>query len=170
MDDLRITLRPSRPRLWFAIAALGAMALGLFWLALAHPLVGPGWRAGLLVACLPLVLAIRALLASGRRVLILTREGLFDSVSGDVCRIGDIARVERGIFALRPARGFALRLTRPLGRRWVPGLWWRFGRNLGVGGLTGAAETRLMAEVLDALLAAQGGQGGTGPLPPSKLI
>lgn len=161
MDDLRITLRPSRPRLWFAIAALGALALGMLWMALTHPLVGPGWRAGLVVACASLVLAIRALLASGRRVLVLTREGLFDSVAGDVCRIGDIARVERGIFALRPARGFALRLARPLERRWVPGLWWRFGRNLGVGGLTAAAETRLMAEVLDALVAERA--AGAGP-------
>lgn len=167
MDNIRLTLSPSRPRLWFAVGALAALTLALAWLALAQPLPGAGWRAGLLAACLPLVFAIRGLVGAGRRVLILTREGLFDSVAGEVARIGDIARVERGIFALRPARGFALRLARPLGRRWVPGLWWRFGRNLGVGGLTGAAETRLMAEVLDALVADQGGQGGTRPEPGS---
>jgi hypothetical protein len=36
---------------------------------------------------------------------------------------------------------------------WVPGLWWRIGRSVGVGGMTGAAETKMMAEMIEAMIA-----------------
>jgi hypothetical protein len=83
---------------------------------------------------------------------LLTEAALIDSRDGEICRIDDIAQLNRGVFAVKPARGFVLSLSGAPGRHWVPGLWWRIGRSVGVGGMTGAAETKLMAEMIEAMV------------------
>ena len=74
------------------------------------------------------------------------------SVVPPVAAWDDIARVERGAFALRPSNGFLLHLHAPGPRAWAPGLWWRLGRRLGVGGVTAAGQSKGMAEILTAML------------------
>jgi hypothetical protein len=66
--------------------------------------------------------------------------------------------VERGAFAFKPSNGFLVRLDKPLGRGWAPGLWWRLGRLLGVGGVTSASQSKAMAEILSLELARRAGK------------
>jgi len=67
--------------------------------------------------------------------------------------VADIERVDRGVFAFKPSNGFLVRTREPSARAWRPGLWWRFGRRIGVGGVTSANQTKAMSEILAAMLA-----------------
>jgi hypothetical protein len=152
MDTPLATLRPSAPRLWFAAACLAAFAALLLWIVLVQPPASLGWRGFLLLAAILVGWSGLRLFRNAGRTLILTEDALIDTVSGPVCRIADIERVNTGAFALKPARGFAIDLAQPGDRAWVPGLWWRIGRNVGVGGMTGTVDTRMMAERIDAMV------------------
>lgn len=152
MDTPLFTLKPSPPRLWFSVAALGALGALMLWIALAHPPEALGWRVFLLVAGGGIGWGAWRLVGLQDRALVLTRSALVDTRDGEICRIEEIAQINRGVFAVKPARGFALSLSARKGRHWVPGMWWRFGRSVGVGGMTGAAETKLLAEMIEAMV------------------
>jgi hypothetical protein len=47
--------------------------------------------------------------------------------------------------------------TRGAGRRWQPGLWWRLGKRVGVGGVAPGHQTKAMAQIIEALLAEANG-------------
>ena len=85
--------------------------------------------------------------ATGRS-LALTPAGIYDSDGRCLCVLDNVARVERGAFAFKPANGFVVHLKTPMARVWAPGLWWRVGRRLGVGGVTPAGPGRAMADML----------------------
>jgi hypothetical protein len=57
---------------------------------------------------------------------------------------------------MKPSNGFTVVMETKQPRAWAPGLWWRVGRRVGVGGVTGASQTKFMAEQI-ALRLAQGG-------------
>ena len=85
--------------------------------------------------------------------LVLTEQELVDTSGRLLTRIEDIHRVERGFLAFRPSNGFSLHLKTSQPRAWAPGLWWRFGRRIGVGGVISGAEGRAMADLIGALIA-----------------
>ena len=93
-----------------------------------------------------------------QRDLVLTREGLFDSEGEALARMEDIASVDRGAFAFKPSNGFMIHLKDPAPRGWVPGLWWRIGRRVGVGGATSGKAARDLADVMTLMLAERAGQ------------
>jgi hypothetical protein len=155
MDTPLATLRPSTPRLVFTVICLAAFAAALLWIAFMQPPDNIGWRGFLLLAAILVVWSVLRLRRLRGRALVLTEDALVDTSSGTVCRIADIARINTSTFALKPARGFAIDLVESGERVWIPGLWWRIGRNVGVGGMTGSVETRMMAERLDAMVAAR---------------
>jgi len=131
-------------------AALGAIPL---WVALAAPPAELGWHVFLLAfGALALALGWRFWRATAP-ALVLTPEGLGDTEGREIARLDDILAVERGMLAFKPSNGFLLRLARPGSRHWSPGLWWRLGRRVGVGGVTGAGETRAMADLIALRLA-----------------
>jgi hypothetical protein len=152
MDKPLITVKPSPPRLWFSVAALGALGALMLWIALAHPPAELGWRVFLLVAGGAIGWGAWRLVGLQDRALVLTEAALVDTRHGEICRIEDIVELNRGVFAVKPARGFALSLAQRGRRHWVPGLWWRIGRSVGVGGMTGAAETKVLAEMIEAMI------------------
>lgn len=145
-------LRPSPPRRVVGVAILLALGAVLIWLVLAYPPAAFGWTMFLLgfgAACL--WLAVR-MWQSTARMLILTRETLSDADGIVLARVEHIRAVNRGVFAFKPAGGFTLSLSQTGTRSWAPGLWWRLGRSVGVGGVTHRHEARYMAEVLDVLI------------------
>ena len=78
--------------------------------------------------------------------IILTADEVVDSEGRVLARISDIESLSRGAFALKPSNGFTI-VTREKGTRvYIPGIWWRQGRRVGVGGITGAGQTKFMAE------------------------
>jgi hypothetical protein len=89
--------------------------------------------------------------------LVLTAEALRDGAGRLLTPVAAIEAVDRGAFAFKPSNGFGLRLAAPVPMGWAPGLWWRFGRKLGVGGITSGVEARHMAQTISALLAERAG-------------
>ena len=78
----------------------------------------------------------------------LTDTDLRDSDGVVLARLDQIIRVDRGAMAMKPANGFTLVLDarQPFG--WAPGMWWRLGRRVGVGGVAVAHQAKFMAEVI----------------------
>jgi len=123
--------------------------------ALLRPPSNPGWIVFLLALGLgALWLTDRMRKATSHR-LELTREALRSSTGEVLVNVADVEAIERGAFAFKPSNGFTLVLknnaqTGP--KRWEPGLWWRLGRRVGVGGVTPGHQAKAMAEILSALM------------------
>lgn len=96
----------------------------------------------------------------------LTEDELRDTDGRVLVRVAQILAVDRGTFAFKPSGGFVLKLADAPGTAWQPGLWWRFGKRLGVGGVTARVQARHMADAIAVLLVdrdeAARGQGGAG--------
>lgn len=145
-------LRASTGRRVFGVAVLGM--LGIMMLRMALEGAMRSWLDGLVLA-----LGLGALAASWvmyratARVLRLTEDALVDSEGVVLARLDDIVAVDRGTFAFKPSNGFLLRTAHGAPRLWQPGLYWRMGRRIGVGGITRAAEAKAMADQIAIRLA-----------------
>ncbi|GGL62114.1 hypothetical protein [Wenxinia marina] len=150
-----LEISPSPPRRAVAVGAFYAIGGLSAWLA-----VGPSPPA--LFAVLLMAVAILALLAgealrrATRRHILLTEEGLADSEGIMLARWDEMAALERGAFAMKPSNGFLLIRRTPGPRGWVPGVWWRLGRRVGVGGVLSRQPTRFLAEQIEQRLAGGG--------------
>ncbi len=87
--------------------------------------------------------------------LILTAEGIKSQTGEVIVDINNIESVDKSFFAFKPSNGFLLRLKEPMPRGWVPGLWWRYGRRVGIGGATTPGHGKAMADLLTVLLSDQ---------------
>jgi hypothetical protein len=142
------TLTPSPARRIIAVGSLSLVALLLLWVGVTSPPADLGWWAFLVgTGCIMLWFAWLLWQATARR-LILTRDGVFDSTGTCLARLDEVVQVEHGVFAFKPSGGFVIVLTRAPGRDWAPGLWWRLGRRVGVGGVTPNAQGKVMAEMI----------------------
>ncbi len=83
---------------------------------------------------------------------VLTRDGIFDGDGQPIAKLDQIDTLVTGHFTFRPSNGFSLKLKTDGAVRWRPGLWWSFGRRVGVGGLAAGRLTKAFAEALDELL------------------
>ncbi|WP_386682970.1 hypothetical protein [Loktanella sp. R86503] len=78
--------------------------------------------------------------------LIWTQDGLTDAAGHLIAARGDIIGVDRSPMALKPSNGFTLRMKTAQPRGWQPGLYWRMGRRIGVGGLTPPSVSKALAD------------------------
>lgn len=142
----------SAPRRWMGVAMLVAIGGLVIYVALSTP-PAPGWQAFLIATGLAaLWIAERMRRATGGRIELTTTE--LREIGGEtIALVSEIEAVDRGFFAFKPSNGFLLRTSRPGARRWRPGLWWRMGRRVGVGGVTPARQTKMISEMLAAMLA-----------------
>lgn len=147
------TLTPRPARRAVAVALQVLLGLILIWLGAILP-------GGGLLPKIALLLGGGAMLAGALRLwqatasrIELTSECLSDSEGRILARIENIRAVDRGAFAFKPSNGFLLHLDHRAPRAWVPGLWWRVGRFVGVGGATPRNEGKAMAEAVALLLA-----------------
>ena len=146
-DDPILVLYPATARRFMALGAIGAMGMLLIYLGFSLQ--------GQFLARLTLVTvgglcvwATSRMYIVTSHTLILTPDGVSESSGRVLARIEDIDRVERGTFAFKPSNGFLIFLKTPSTRAWRPGLWWRFGKRIGVGGVTNVGENKAMAELL----------------------
>ena len=149
---------PIAPARWgFSLGVLYLLGAILIYLAVAFP---PDSLALLLLllgfGVLSLLGAERARRVRGV-VVYLSKDRLWDSTGHELARLENIRSVERGALAFKPSNGFLLRLSRAPGRAWVPGLWWRMGKSVGVGGSTPSGAGKFMAEMVATLLKARDG-------------
>ena len=150
-------LHVSAPRRVIGIAMLVMVSLILLWIAFARPPEALGWRLFLLaMGGGGLWLSDLMRRATGTR-LQLTSESLTDSEGRVLALVSDIRSVDRGTFAFKPSGGFLLRLRTAGPFAWAPGLWWRVGRRIGVGGATSRHEAKYMGEVLALMVEGDGG-------------
>lgn len=157
LDRVVFTLAPSPARRWAAVIVLSATGLLLIWVALNAPQSAPLWQVALLGAGAAALWGARRLWLATEHQLELTEHSLRSSDGTVLCRIDGIKSVDRGAFAFKPSNGFLLTLVEPAGpRRWAPGLWWRTGRRIGIGGVTPGAQGRVMADMIAVELAQRG--------------
>ena len=79
---------------------------------------------------------------------LLTNSRLVDSLGQEIARLDQITGIDRGAMAFKPSNGFLLHLDHKPGRAWVPGLWWRFHKFVGIGGSTQSGPGKFMAEII----------------------
>ena len=76
----------------------------------------------------------------------LTQDTLRDDRGRVLAQLDQVRSVERGAFALKPSNGFTLVMHDKAPAAWQPGLWWRMGRRVGVGGTLSSGPAKFMAE------------------------
>ncbi len=157
--DLLAVLHPSTPRRVVGAGALAALGLAVLWLGAAGD-AAVGWRAGLALAGLLFLWGGRTLWRATSERIELRGDGLVTGGGRRLAALSEIAAVNRGSFAVRPTNGFVLRLRSAQGAAWAPGLYWRLGRTLGIGGATSGAAARAMADILALRLAERDGGSG----------
>ena len=122
-------------------------------MAFAQPPAILTWQAFLVLLGLGCLWFAHRLQLATTRKLHLTETALIDSEGEVLARVEDIVSVNRGMLAIKPSNGFMLLLKDPAPRAWQPGLWWRFGRRVAVGGVTSGGQTRPMADIIAAMIA-----------------
>ncbi|WP_296423863.1 hypothetical protein [Yoonia sp.] len=138
-------VQASSARRFFAYGVLFSLGALLIYAPLAKPPALP-WLVFML-GFGGLVLWLAEQLRRGTRVSIeLTETEVRDSTGRVLARLDDVRSVERGALAMKPSNGFTLVLKSKKPRAWAPGLWWRLGNRVGVGGVTSAGEAKFMAE------------------------
>jgi hypothetical protein len=151
-DEILASVHASPARRWMGIVMMGVLGFMLIYIALARP-PALQWQVFLLVvggAALWMGDKMRRATDHG---LELTETELRDTNGAMLARVDDIQSVDRGFFAFKPSHGFLIKTKQPGSRIWRPGLWWRVGRRVGVGGVTPGRDTRFMSETLAAMLA-----------------
>ncbi|WP_297769654.1 hypothetical protein [uncultured Roseovarius sp.] len=151
-SEVLVVLSASTGRRLFGVGAVGGLGLTLLYLVLAQA-PALGWQVFMMGSgALALWMATRMWRAT-EQWLELTREGLRDNNGRMIAPIDQIISVDRGVFAFKPSNGFMIRLKKKAPAAWQPGLWWRAGRRVGVGGVTASTPAKVMAEIIQDLIA-----------------
>lgn len=158
MSDSEIiaTVMPSTTRRFAGLLMLAILGGLLVYVALTTPPASLGWRAFLLVfggVVLWLAEKMRRATLIG---VVLTQDELRTTDGQVLVRVDDMLGVVRGSFSLKPSNGFSVLTRARQERAWAPGIWWRFGKRVGIGGVTAASQAKYMAEILAAMLAERG--------------
>lgn len=149
-------LTPSPMRRWVTLVIWLGLAALLIGLSFMLPKPNLLTQAALIGIGAFLLWRMRVFYEDTAQDLILSRSGLFDSTGRELFSIADVASVERGAFSAKPSNGFAVILTQAQPRAWVPGMWWRIGRRVGVGGVIPGKAARDMADVIAMMLQPDG--------------
>ena len=150
-------LEPSPARYYFGLGSMLVLGLFLGGLAATSSDVTSLARAFMVVLAGGLLALAFRTARSGRQAIVLTKFGLFDTAGRVVAHLDEIKRVDRGLLAFRPSNGFGLTLHARRTAAWAPGLWWRIGKTVGIGGLTPPSHNKAMAELLTLTLADRDG-------------
>ncbi|MDP2737636.1 MAG: hypothetical protein Q8O82_02755 [Pseudorhodobacter sp.] len=151
-DEVLAVLTPSPLRRVAGAGVLAALAALLLDLGLAHP------PAALILQLFALALAAGAAWLGWQfwhataATLELTRHCLRERDGRCLALVADMRMVRGGVFAFKPSSGFVITLAAAAPPAFAPGLWWRLGRSLGVGGGTARHAARAMADTLTVLL------------------
>ena len=158
-EEILATVRAAPVRRWSAVAAMGVLGVLLGSVAAE----APGLAALVFaVAAAVAVLAAVAVARATARTLVLTRAGLFDDEGRVLAPFDRVEKVDRGAFAFKPSSGFVLHLDAPMPRAWAPGLWWRTGRRVGVGGTLAQRDARGIADLMSVMLMERSPASGDG--------
>ncbi len=151
-DEVLARITPSQPRRLLGIGMLIVVGVIAVYVALATPptLI---WVVFLIVTGVgALMLAVQMWRATEHEIE-LTETELRSTDGQVIAKVADIEAVDAGFFAFKPSNGFLIRASQPGSRVWQPGLWWRLGRRIGVGGVTPGAQGKAMSQILASMIA-----------------
>ena len=151
-DDVIATLQASALRRIFAYGAVFILGSMLILLAFVQP-PAFGWQVFLVLLGAGALVIAERLRRATLLGLVLTQRDLRDTAGQLLTTFDNIKSVDRGAFAFKPSNGFVLRLHDSQTRVWAPGLWWRYSKRVGVGGVTAAGPAKYMAEQIALRLA-----------------
>ncbi|WP_439156057.1 hypothetical protein [Yoonia sp.] len=139
----RVEASPARR--FFAVGVLFALGTLVLYSALVQPPAAIWLLFMILLGGLALWLAEKLRRAT-LGTIELTDDEVRDTNGRVLARMDEIRGIERGTLAFKPSNGFTLVMNTKRPRAWAPGLWWRIGKRVGVGGVTSAAQAKFMAE------------------------
>ena len=146
-DEIRAKIEISQPRRWLGVGMLFCLGALLIYVAFATP-PSLQWQAFLLgVGTAALWLAEKMRRATAGWIE-MTDAVLRDQDGTLIATLDEIENVERGMLAFKPSNGFLMKTTHPAPNHWSPGLWWRIGRRVGVGGVTPSSQGKVMADLI----------------------
>lgn len=157
-DEVLTVTGASATRRILGIGVFAALGVLLIYIAFTAP------PAGVALQAMLIALGVGALWVSERMRratavrLELTMQGLRDSDGVVLANTDQMVAIDRGAFAFKPSHGFTLKLAGRAPVAWQPGLYWRFGKRLGVGGVTPGAQTKVMADMIAAMIAEKSGK------------
>lgn len=151
-DGVIAELRPSPGRRYLATGCMAVLAALLAVTALARP-PALGWQLAMLAMAVASAWMAQRTWAATSLSVIWRDDGLYDSAGTLIAPLDEIESVDRRPFAFKPSNGFLIRLRTPGPRGWQPGLWWRMGRRVGVGGTLPGAPARILADEIAMTLA-----------------
>ncbi|QFT59250.1 hypothetical protein FIU94_10475 [Sulfitobacter sp. THAF37] len=153
-DDTEIlaTVQSSAGRRVLGIGCLAVLGVLLIYMAFNSPPALP-WQVFLILVGAGALWCADAMRRATASRVELTPAVLRDADGTVIARVDQITGIDRGFFAFKPSNGFLLKLDTGGARVWRPGLWWRMGRRVGIGGMTPGSQTKFMSDVLSALLA-----------------
>ncbi len=151
-DEVITELYASPSRRFLGVGMLLILGALLVYTGLAHPPAVFGWQAFLLGMGLVCLWVAERMRQATSRGVELTEDGLRGSDGEIIAAMDDIDSVDRSIFVFKPSNGFVVRLKRSGSARWMPGLWWRMGKRIGIGGVTPGGAGKIMADMLGAML------------------
>lgn len=151
-DEVLVTVEASGLRRVMGVTMLAVVGVALLSVAVSNP-PSLAWLVFLLVVGLgALWLAVR--MWQGTQYTIELTEEVLRCTDGTViAQVSDIEAIDRGFFAFKPSNGFLIRTATPGARVWLPGLWWRAGHRIGIGGVTPGSQSKTMSEILSAMIA-----------------
>lgn len=151
-DEILMEVGTSAVRRVIGVAMLTGLGVLMVYIAFATQ-TSVLWRIFLIVFGVAILwLSQRMWFATALR-LQLTEHDLRDSDGTVLVRIEDVVKVERGNFSIKPSNGFMIKANSPQKLSWQPGLWWRMGRMVAIGGVTPGSQTKPMADIIAAMVA-----------------
>lgn len=150
--DVLAAARASMGRRVLGLGCLGFLGLLLVYMAVVNP-PALHWQFLLIVLGAAAIWLADAMRRATASEVYLTEEAIRDADGTLIARLDEIVGLDRGFFAFKPSNGFLLTLKTAQGRVWRPGLWWRLGRRVGIGGMTPGHQTKMMSEILAAMMA-----------------
>lgn len=159
-NEVLASVQASAVRRWTGVVMLGFVGFLLIYSAVSAP-PALKWQAFLIVAGVFIIWMADRVRRVTEHGIELTTTELRETSGVRLAYLDDIVGVDRGVFAFKPSNGFVIRTKMPGTRRWRPGMWWRFGRRIGIGGVMPASGTKMMAEALAAAIANRDQQDGS---------
>ena len=150
-DEILATVEASPARRIMGVSMLAALGFLTLYVGMSTAPGLPFQVFLVVIAGISLWLAYRMWQATAHRVE-LTPLSLRCSDGVEIVSISDLQVLDRGFFAFKPSNGFLMRARTKAPRAWYPGLWWRTGRRIGVGGVTPGSQTKAMTEIIAALI------------------
>ena len=155
-NEVLATVKASSGRRLIGLTSLGALGVFLAYIAFTSS-PGLGWQLFLLVCGGAAIWMADRMRRATASVIELTPTELRDGDGTVIARVAVIEALDRGVFAFKPSNGFLLRTAAGTqdGNVWRPGLWWRIGRRVGIGGMTPGSQTKFMSEIISAMMASR---------------